>query len=351
MDWAGAGVGEHILKWLEAAAADRYAREVRLDPFATSMRDFDDVAPNLRALRHGQSPSVSDPRQRITDLKGAGLAAEDNVALTPMGAAVLDSWERQGVASAAKPDELPRILLFILEGHRFKNSGVIGYLKYWAELRQHFNAPDLIDSWDTLYTLNYLDFIRDGFSPGATLRDEGVPLVEIEYDLDDFVREASASEPAVDEADKIGRAIGGKVPRGRHRATFCLALEIILSRGEATDKLLDSFGHPQKPRQWKAFDNDQRKLIKSILVDYDITVDRGDNRERIPEGSAKRSGSRVAPFIPAPTLPEDIDFNEALVSPPKPQEGSRKSTSASVGTGGAPKIDYRKRAERNELVG
>ena len=104
MDWTGLGLRDRVIAWLEAAAKARYAQDRRLDPFATSMRDFDDASAHLKSIRGGNPPTTNDPGQRIADLKKAGLVASSGEALTDLGSAVLDAWERFGVDSDAKTD-------------------------------------------------------------------------------------------------------------------------------------------------------------------------------------------------------------------------------------------------------
>ena len=69
MDWTGLGLRDSVVAWLEDAAGARYAQDRRLDPFATSMRDFDDASAHLKAIKSGNPPAMTDARQRITDTK------------------------------------------------------------------------------------------------------------------------------------------------------------------------------------------------------------------------------------------------------------------------------------------
>lgn len=232
MDWTGLGLRDRVIAWLERAAKARYAQDRRLDPFATSMRDFDDASAHLKAIRSGNAPAMTDARQRITDLKNAGLVVAGGQALTNLGATVLDAWERYGVDSNAKTDELARLLLMALEARRIGDEDFQAFFEYWSNLRAHFEPLELIQNWDSLYQINYLDFERDGFFPGAAYRDEKVAVADIEFDLAEYARDTGASVLAIEGGERIEDAIGGKLPRGRHRATFCMALEIVLSGGQ-----------------------------------------------------------------------------------------------------------------------
>lgn len=91
MDWEGIGLANEIKAWLDETGRKKATRERRLDPFATSMRDFDDVAANLKGVEKNGTIEHSDPTQRVADLRSAGLIeTPDGVSvLSRLGAAVL----------------------------------------------------------------------------------------------------------------------------------------------------------------------------------------------------------------------------------------------------------------------
>jgi hypothetical protein len=277
------------------------------------MRDFDDASAHLKAIRSGNAPAMTDARQRITDLKNAGLVVAGGQALTELGAAVLEAWERYGIDSNAKSDELARLLLMALEARRIGDQDFEAFFEYWSDLRTHFDALELIHNWDSLYQINYLDFERDGFFPGAAFRDEQVSVADIEFDLADYARNIGASALAVEGGERIADAIGGKLPRGRHRATFCMALEIVLSGGQSAPAILGNFGFPKKPGLWAPFNDTQKAKIGAILADYGSTAEPtvGD---ALSVATAS-GGNEALPFVPkpAPELPADIDFSGVLV--------------------------------------
>lgn len=348
MDWAALGLGDRVVEWLEAAAKSRYAQDRRLDPFATSMRDFDDASAHLKAVRSGNPPAMEDARQRITDLKNAGLVVAGGQSLTDLGLAVLDAWERYGVDSNAKADELARLLLMTLEARRIGDRDFGIFFDYWLDLRSHFDPLALIESWDSLYQINYLDFERDGFSPGAAYRDYGVAVADIEFDLADYARDTGASALAIRGGERIEDAIGGKLPRGRHRATFCMALEIVVSEGQSTAAILDSFGYPKAPRVWTPFNQTQKAKVGTILADYGVPPTKAQEAEAVSDDEAPASDTSSEQH-PKPSLPADIDFSMVLVDPPKPK-ASLPATSSS-NSGGTKKVDYKKKADSNDFVG
>lgn len=347
MDWTGLGLRDRVVNWLEEAAEARYAQDRRLDPFATSMRDFDDASAHMKAIRSGNPPEANDPKQRIVDLKNAGFVAPDGGALSELGFATLEAWERFGVDSDAKSDELPRLLLMALEARRIADPGFEPFFDYWSDLRTHFDPLDLIQNWDSLYQINYLDFERAGFTPGTIFRDEKVAVADIEFDLADYAVTTGASELAVQGGRRIEDAIGGKVPRGRHRATFGMALEIVLSEGKAAPAILSNFGFPKKPGLWVPFNETQNAKVAAILEHYGAAAAAAIDEPFV--GATTAEPGEVPPEPkPAPTLPIGIDFSAVLVDPPKP----KKSTPAAGGKGGAPKkIDYKQKAHANDAVG
>jgi hypothetical protein len=274
------------------------------------------------------------------------LVVTGGEALTELGAAVLDAWERYGVDSNTKADELGRLLLMALEAHRIGDKDFQVFFEYWSDLRTHFDPLELIDSWDALYQINYLDFERNEFVPGSAYRDEKISVSDIEFDLGDYARDTKAGNLAIEGGERIENAIGGKVPRGRHRATFCMALEIVLSEGQSSPKILETFGYPKKPRVWSQFDEAQKTKIQTILADY------GSGKAEVEEPIA--NGDAVVEQVaatskPTPSLPKNIDYSSVLVDAPKP-EGS-KAGKPGEKSSGAKKIDHKQKAHKNDAVG
>ena len=348
MDWNGHGVAAELTAWLAVAAAEKSVKERRLDPFATSMRDFDDVSPDLLAIQTSKAPNRTDAAQRITDLKGAGLVSETGDSLTDHGAAVISAWTAYGVASSIKADELARLLIWVLEGLRTGAPLCIGFVDYWKDLRTSFSPLELIENWDALYVLNYLDYPRGGFAPGQLYRADHVPAPEIEFDLQDFA-EKTGSADAVRGAERIQDAIQGKIPRGRHRSTFCMALELVETKGVVAQQILESFGFPKKPRLWDPFTKGQVQTVLGILQGYKLS-ESGDGTVAGTSGlglAAKTSGTHT--ITPALSLPETIDFGNVRVDAPiaKKKLGSAPSAKNS----GSKKIDYLKKAETGDATG
>jgi len=311
------------------------------------MRDFDDASAHLKAIRNGNPPAMVDARQRITDLKNAGFVIAGGQALTNLGYEVLSAWERYGVDSGAKTDELARLLLMALEARRIGDQDFDSFFAYWSDLRTNFDPLELIHNWDSLYQINYLDFERSGFFPGATYRDEKIKVADIEFDLADYARGTGGSAAAIEGGKRIEDAIGGKVPRGRHRATFCMALEIVLSAGHSAPAILNNFGFPKKPGLWTPFNETQKAKVEAILADYGAAIEPSPVENHAEAAANEAAETLPSVLRPEPVLPADIDYSTVLVDPPKPN-----AESSARGKGGGPKkIDHLQKAQTNDVVG
>lgn len=342
-----------MLTWLEEAADARYVRDRRLDPFATSMRDFDDVSPNLLAIKSGSELAVNDSKQRQTDLRAAGLVSDAGDQLTPLGSATIGAWEKYGVATSQKGDELARNLLLVLEAARLKVAIYKEYSDYWADLRSFFDPAELIDNWDALYALNYLDYERSGFAPGMAYRDDSVSVASIEFDLGDYVSAEGGSDKAAQGAQAVENAIQGKVPRGRHRSTFCMALELVASNGEAAPQIF-GFGYPIRPRRWTPFSPAETQRLEAILGGYSIAQQNTDavaSEAPTPVAPATEPTPKLTPAQTPPKtleLPKDIDFAAVLTDIPKPEA---KAPTNGGGKRSPRKVDHVKKAQSDDAVG
>lgn len=352
MDWAALGLTDRILAWLEAAGREQYANEARLDPYATSMRDFDDVSDDLRRLQKGLRPDRTRSGQRITDLRKAGLGDAAAIALSPLGAAVLKAWTRYGVAGRDKDDELARLLVTLLEARRSNDARYASFEQYWSDLRTYFDPLALIENWDRLYAINYMDYERAGFAPGAILRQEGVAVSDIEFDLPAFAA-ANGNAAASAGGARLAGAIASQIARGRHRASFAMALEIAASGGGAAPAIVARFGIPLRLHRWKPFTPAQQATMARILADYAQPATGpgttgASGRAQVPPPPPSQLPAPLPPPPPAPALPAAIDFSKALKQPPRPRHSADRSK---AGKAGRRKVDHQKKAKADEEVG
>ena len=340
MEWDGENLAR-VLTWLEQANGERYAQDRRLDPFATSMRDFDDVSEDLQHLRDGLEPDRNDPRQRIVDLRAAELADANQTGLSPLGQNTLAGWERHGVSDREKSNELARHLILVAEASRAGVPQYESFVEYWSELKERYSAIGLIDNWDALFTLNYLDFRRTGYCPGDRFRKNTESIEGIEFDLDEVAEREGGSAQAIEGAKRIRRAIESKVPRGRHRATFCCALEIMAGGQASMEYVVEYFGIPRRPRYWSDFDEVRESTIREIVKEYGLlesTEGDGDTTYEAPDDERHLE------------LPENINFENVLVDlPPKATE--RQFLVGRKFPAQGSKADHIKKAIVNQEVG
>lgn len=278
MPWDDALNGKALSAWLQQAGQARYAPERKLDFFATSMRDFNDVAPQLDNLYQGKEVGhAGRPAQRLTDLRAARLVERGAADLTPLGLAVRTRWSHYGVADSSHDHELHRELIVLIEALRLREVEYEKTVGYWRELTAVFGAENLIDNWDKLFAITYLDYKHNGFSPGEILKAAKIPLADIDADLMPVAsRLPTTSAEITAGARRITDAVQSENPRGRHRATFCLAMELLLSDLHRADQLLARFGTPEKPRIWTPFSAAAKELCKRILRDAGAALDISD---------------------------------------------------------------------------
>lgn len=356
MNWGSIALRSKLQSWLKSAYQSRYTPEFRLDPFATSMRNFDDISPNLKAIRNGKPLAVTDPTQRVADLRSAGFISDDGNSLSTLGSKVLCAWEQFGVDTNDLGDEMSRLLLLVLVGHYIEDDRLKGYISYWRNIRKSFPPLDLIDNWDKLYILNYLDASIDGFSPGAELRIAKVSINDVTDDLLDSFKALVSDEIAAKGVARIKKAINSKIPRGRHRATFCMALEIAVAGPSSAIAIVKKFGIPRGPRVWIPFSTDQEATLMGILDEYasdGAAIMSAATNDIVPsaikwaeaEAATAEQESELIPFI----VPDISDFTGVLAEIPK----RAPIASLAIGTTSPKKkkIKYINRARQNSLVG
>lgn len=338
MDWEGIGLADEVTAWLDETGRRRATRERRLDPFATSMRDFDDVAANLEGVEENGAIEHTDPTQRVADLRSASLIETSDGApvLSRLGAAMLARWRAAGVANSDKLDETARTVIVYGTAREMGAEPYVTFFAYWAELRAAFDPAALIDGWDNLFTLNYLDHRIDGFAPGDAFRDEGIRVSDIVYDLDIFAEEQGKSERVRKGAMQVRSGISGKVPRGRARATCCLAMELLLRPPGERAALVGRFGVPRRPHVWGGLGSDRAAKLLKIVATFD--------------GFAAVAGAPTSEPVEVVDRPdaqiENYDFANALQAVPK-----RAKSKRGTGSRGPKKVDYIRKQERNSEVG
>lgn len=221
MPWYSALVGEPFLNWLRAASEERYTPQVKGDPFATSMRDFDDVTPNLQSISQG----VAVDRQRMTDLRGAKLVLSDDNLLSELGQATLNGWTQFGVADDRYEHELPRQLILICEALTRKEPFYVGLSSFWHEKAAKFDIDTLVDRWGDLFVQSHFSKSLNGYDPMANVGSlESMPA----WDSAEIRAKIASMVPAGDKAlvglDQIIKTLEASLTRGKARKIFIAAL-------------------------------------------------------------------------------------------------------------------------------
>ncbi|MBN8608776.1 MAG: DUF3883 domain-containing protein, partial [Caulobacterales bacterium] len=200
------------------------------------------------------------------------------------------------------------------------------------------------------------DWGLGGFAPGTAYRDETTPVQDIEVDLADYARSQNASAEVVTAAEAVESAIQGKIPRGRHRATFCMALELLESGGQALPTVVSRFGFPKKPTSWETFDAQMESRLRQVLADYKIGTQQASATASGAPATSSVAGSASAPATPvvsappvAPmSLPKNYDYSGALVAAPSPPA---KAKTTGLIAKPPKKVDHVKKATKDDAVG
>lgn len=220
-----------FIEWLRRiAASGRYTQQVPADPFATSMRDLDDVAANLHALSGGGAIHG----QRHTDLKAAQLV--DQGRLTPLGRAVLDGWIQDGTDNDDYTDELPRQLTLICEALVQRNAFYQGVAAFWEERFRRYGASEVIAHWESSYALSFFANAFGGsYSPLKEYEQNSAAIPD--WDGPALIAKVTgvvpANDAALDGLRRIVGAIDGWASRGKARKLFLMALDLALTHDAA----------------------------------------------------------------------------------------------------------------------
>jgi hypothetical protein len=221
MPWYSALVGEPFLKWLRLAADEQYTPQVKGDPFATSMRDFDDVSLNLKSIVEG----VPAQRQRMTDLRAAKIVASEGDTLSDLGRTVYNEWLNSGVADDDYSHELPRQLILVCEALAIKEPFYIGLAKFWRDKASQYGVDALVERWSDLFVQTHFSKSLGGYNPMAHVG----PLELLPSWNSQEIRAAvtsmvTPSDKALVGLDRIITVLDGSLSRGKARKIFIAAL-------------------------------------------------------------------------------------------------------------------------------
>ncbi|MBB5880704.1 hypothetical protein GGR74_001852 [Xanthomonas arboricola] len=227
MQWLDSLFDVPFLSWLRRiSTSGRYTQQVPSDPFATSMRNLDDVADALAAVKKG----IPINAQRATDLRAAQLV--DDGRLTPLGENVLDGWVAASVDNQIFTDELPRQLILVCESLIEGNAFYQGVVAFWRERFERYGASNIIEKWESSYVISFFANAYGGtYSPLKAYEKSSAVLPEWDGRV---IRSRVASEVGPDDAalaglDRIISAIDGWKSRGKARKIFLIAVDLALA--------------------------------------------------------------------------------------------------------------------------
>ena len=222
MQWFDPLVGQPFVDWLRSVAEPRYIPQVPGDPFATSMRDLDDVTQDLVSLKS----STDLKPQRVTDLRAAKLVSAGEATLSSLGEKVLQAWQKFNVADNDYINELPRQLLLVCSALASGEPHYLGIAAFWKNKCEKYGTEALLGDLRALYLLTYFSPRLNGFSPIDQL--EGFSPVFPTWDATALRTKLSslvaAGDPALAGMDRIAEKIESSAARGRARRMFLIAM-------------------------------------------------------------------------------------------------------------------------------
>ena len=160
----------------------RISQGVKLDVFATSMRDSKPITAHLRQIEGAGTVIHSDPTQRITDLNATGLVERTTPAqgrLTQFGTHVLAEWEHLGVDNERPECELARQVVLIDGGITFRQPNYLDAYSFWQEMLDLHPATAWFRAPIALYMVSYLNASAQGFTPWRTLHASGADVTGV----------------------------------------------------------------------------------------------------------------------------------------------------------------------------
>ncbi|HEV2174116.1 MAG TPA: hypothetical protein VGR71_11135 [Nitrospira sp.] len=222
--------GRAFREWLLGiGSGGQISQGQRLDPFATSMRNFAHAAEWMALARERKSlpERGGSGVQAATDLRSARLLSQDD-SLTALGQRSLDRWEQQGVADSSTDHELLRCAVIVTEAIAVQEPAYLEMLAFWRQVREAFEATKVLEDRALLFFPSYLNQGVNGYNPweiiarmrlsmaGATPDS----LVECAQNGPDPNKDVMAA------AENIQRRIVDWSTRAEGRRTFCSAMEL-----------------------------------------------------------------------------------------------------------------------------
>lgn len=284
MHWYDGLVGEPFLNWLRKAADERYTPQVKGDPFATSMRDLDDVSPDLQSISAG----VPVHRQRMTDLRAAKIVLPDGDQLSALGSSVLNGWETFDVADDRYEHELPRQLILVCEALVRREPFYLGLADFWLSKAAEFGADTLVERWTDLFVQTHFSKTLDGYCPMAHVGQlSSMPLWDGESIKAKVASIVKADDKALVGLDEIVTTIDASVSRGKARKIFIIALCLAAEPSQTyAQEKLGSWTLPLTSTtgitKHTVLPEDIKKICLDILAAYEMQLHKGEDASHSP---------------------------------------------------------------------
>ncbi len=279
MNWNEILTGERFESWISAKlASDRVSQGVRLDPFATSMRDFGSAASNLKLLSLGNAlPQRGGAGNQVrTDLSAAMLVSggTDGTGLTSLGDSVLKEWERIGVADSSSEHELARCIGILGCALAERSEPYLNMITFWKEIRAVSSFEDVIQQPDFLYLVSFLNTTIDEFNPWHVLKAAKLSLAA--GGTQDFEAIRRRYPNQLDLIDKLAGRVHDWATRARGRKLFCTAIELLLRNESERTSLLRTL--LLAPEQYvgtfdsesvdRALSGESRRGLENVVADF-----------------------------------------------------------------------------------
>jgi len=230
MAWYESLTGTAFRNWLvSVAGGGRVPQGQRLDPFATSMRDFKAVSGWLGAIEQSEPLEARGGagRQQVTDLSAAGLIhGRDPAVLTDLGQETLRRWREVGIEDNVPEHELSRCLAVVACAMALGAPLYVKMVTFWQELRAVLGAEALLGSPHALYLVSYLNQQNDGYSPWQVLRSGGAPIPGEHIDWDAVAAVYADDGDASAAVEALRCRVHDAETRASGRTNFCRAMEL-----------------------------------------------------------------------------------------------------------------------------
>lgn len=226
----------------------RTTQGVKLDVFATSMRDSKPIAANLSELAQGAATvTAPDVNQRITDLVGTGLVArtDGGCSLTQLGRSVFERWHSLGVDTDATADELIRQTVLVDAGIRHGAHAYVSAREFWNECIELHPATSWFSNADAMYMVSYLNHTDSaGYNPWRLIQALRADVAQVTGADWDTWAASTTTPPGWSKAagEKLVAAVRSAASRYVGRVNFCMALEarrVALTGGDVTAAISD----------------------------------------------------------------------------------------------------------------